>query len=310
MNNSEFIDKFNLIHNHKYEYVIPSGFVITTNKKIDIKCKIHGIFNQAINNHIKGAGCKKCSFIKKGLNSRINKENIIKLANIKHNHKYDYSKVDFKYNFDKVTIICPEHGDFSQAFSSHYSSGAGCPQCSFMKRSKQKRSSNEYIIKLIPREIKDLYEFDLSDYVNSTKKISITCKTHNITYKQLLPSFIKGCMGCPKCKITSLGEIKIKNYLELNNIEYIPQYKFPDCKLKRTLSFDFYIPQMNVCIEFDGYQHYHDTSRKQRNGDNLTTQQNRDEAKNKYCMINNIKLIRIPYFKSKCINQILTEQIK
>ena len=45
-----------------------------------------------------------------------------------HVDKYDYSKVEYKNNSTKVTIICPEHGPFEQTPAAHWK-GAGCPKC-------------------------------------------------------------------------------------------------------------------------------------------------------------------------------------
>lgn len=41
-----------------------------------------------------------------------------------------------------------------------------------------------------------------------------------------------------------------------NNIEYIKQKTFENCIDKRKLKFDFYLIKLNICIEFDGIQHY------------------------------------------------------
>ena len=38
----------------------------------------------------------------------------IQRANLIHNNKYDYSKVDYVNSYTKVCIICPEHGEFWQ----------------------------------------------------------------------------------------------------------------------------------------------------------------------------------------------------
>jgi len=61
------------------------------------------------------------------------------------------------------------------------------------------------------------------------------------------------------------------------------------------LRFDFYIPDKNICIEYDGIQHYKPTyifgsaEKKKKT-------QKRDQIKNLFCEIIGIKLIRIPYY--------------
>lgn len=54
----------------------------------------------------------------------------------------------------------------------------------------------------------------------------------------------------------SSGESKILLYLQENNIAYVSQKSFPDCKLVNPLHFDFYLPEQNLLIEYNGRQHY------------------------------------------------------
>lgn len=55
-------------------------------------------------------------------------ERFIELVSPIHNHKYDYSLVDYKTSDEHVDIICPEHGVFKQIPKSHMA-GRGCPSC-------------------------------------------------------------------------------------------------------------------------------------------------------------------------------------
>lgn len=108
---------------------------------------------------------------------------------------------------------------------------------------------------------------------------------------------------CSKCK-SSNGEKAIRFYLERNNIEYIFQKGYEDCKNKYMLRFDFYLPNSNILIEFDGKQHYAPINHFGGNKSFEETQMN-DKIKNKYCEENNIKLIRIPFYEKRRINSIL-----
>lgn len=62
-------------------------------------------------------------------------EQFIAEAKAVHGDKYDYSKVEYKTNKDKVCIICPIHGEFWQAPSKHLSK-RGCPKCKAANRQK------------------------------------------------------------------------------------------------------------------------------------------------------------------------------
>ena len=108
-------------------------------------------------------------------------------------------------------------------------------------------------------------------------------------------------------KNISLGELEVKNWLESHNIRYEFQKRFKDCKDKQCLPFDFYLPEYNICIEYDGEQHYKKCSfQTQQEFENAIK---RDKIKDEYCKKNNIKLIRIPYFEFKNIKKILKKQI-
>ena len=91
-------------------------------------------------------------------------------------------------------------------------------------------------------------------------------------------------------------------------MEYIEQYKFKDCVYIDKLVFDFYIPSLNICIEYDGEGHYKPfrfSKDKKAMQKKLEETQIRDKIKDKYCKENNIKLIRIPYFEFDNIDEIL-----
>jgi len=108
----------------------------------------------------------------------------------------------------------------------------------------------------------------------------------------------------------SKGEDIIKGYLNKLNIKY-RQEESLGCKNPKTncqLYFDFYLFDYNLCIEYDGEQHYEPLRFK--NGIELLKKvQYRDKIKNQFCKANNIKLLRIPYWKQGNIEQILTAKL-
>jgi very-short-patch-repair endonuclease len=134
-------------------------------------------------------------------------------------------------------------------------------------------------------------------YKNYKTEVIITCPKHG-DFPQTPASHLKGC-GCRKCN-KNIGENAIRNFLTKNNIEFEEQKRFKDCKNIKPLPFDFYLPQYNLCIEFDGKQHFIPTDFKS----NLTEEEKlksfellqiRDNIKTDYCKNNNINLLRIKY---------------
>jgi len=224
-----------------------------------------------------------------------------------HGNKYDYSKVDYKGSKISVCIICSKHGEFWQIPNYHISSsykeikGCGCPNCYNDERSfKQRRTLNEFIniAKLIHG---NKYDYSKVNYINSQTKIEIICPIHG-SFWQYPTSHLVG-KGCYRCKF-SKGEKFIELYLKESNIKFIPQYRFKDCRNKLPLPFDFYLPDYNICIEYDGKQHF--------NKESLWYSESiikNDEIKNEYCKNNNIILLRISYKKLKEINNILNDEL-
>lgn len=122
----EFLQKAIQKHGNKYTYA--SETYTGASNRIDIVCPKHGKFNQIANLHLTGAGCPKCAIEKQAQDRTLSLEEFIERANKVHNGKYDYTKVQYVKSKEKVTIVCPIHGDFQQTSLQHFQ-GRGCPKC-------------------------------------------------------------------------------------------------------------------------------------------------------------------------------------
>jgi very-short-patch-repair endonuclease len=224
------------------------------------------------------------------------------------NGKFDYSKTNMENRVkNKIIVICPVHGEFECNYKNHLQHH-DCRKCIWMKsKILQPKPLNIFI-----KQVKEIYgeEYDYSkvNYINNKTKIIIICKKHGeilVNPKRLLLG-----TGCKLCRI-SRGERSILTWLEKNNIRYNHNYRFEDCKNKNPLPFDFYLPDKNICIEFDGKQHYYPYF-KHKNEDgmkNVLITQKHDKIKTKYCKQKGIKLIRIHYNKINSIQTILGKNI-
>lgn len=129
-------------------------------------------------------------------------------------------------------------------------------------------------------------------------------KETNVVAGDLLSGRTTSC----GCRVESLGEEKIRLILKQNNISFECQKRFDDCCNINPLPFDFYLPDYNCCIEYDGKQHFENNCGW---GEKLQTIQFRDNIKNQYCKDNKIKLIRIPYYDYNLLNiEYLLNKIK
>lgn len=138
------------------------------------------------------------------------------------------------------------------------------------------------------------------------------CDCGNVAYVTGRSLLGGNTQSCGKCNC-SHGEQKIKEILEDGEINFIQEYKFNDCvnpKTNQKLRFDFYLPDYNCCIEYDGIQHFKEKGTWARK-ESLKDIQYRDEIKNRYCKKHNIKLIRIPYYhKEEITYDYLLERLK
>lgn len=216
-------------------------------------------------------------------------------ANIIHKNKYDYSKTKYVDSHTPVIIICPIHKEFIQSPHKHLV-GHGCPKCA---KNGIKYDENDLIEKFNLVH-KNKYDYSNVEYKNAHTKIKIICPIHG-EFFQAPYSHLQG-HGCPMCK-ESIGEIIINEFLSENNLilnkDYFREYKFDNCRDEFKLPFDFYIKTKNICIEFQGMQHYTtDFWRYMKNIpyspiERLKYIQKHDDIKRKYCNDNNIKLIII-----------------
>jgi len=272
----EFIKRCQKIHSKKYDYTktIYNG----SKNFLTISCPIHGDFIQKAEIHLYGCGCPKCD-----PTNILGNNKFIEKANQIHNNKFDYSLVKYVKNNIPVDIICHIHGTFSQIPGAHLR-GQGCPKCC-----NNKKRTTEDFIKLAKIKHGDKYDYSLVDYKNKRTKIKIICQKHGI-FLQTPYVHLDG-FGCKLCKSSRL-EKYLSLKLQTLNIEYTTDKKFDKCRNKLPLSFDFYLPKINTLIECDGIQHYKPL--KFFGGEERFEQQKiNDNIKNKYCIDNNIKLIRV-----------------
>lgn len=94
------------------------------------------------------------------------------------------------------------------------------------------------------------------------------------------------------CINYSIGEKNIIDILIKNKITFIKEYTFKDLPKRR---YDFYLPDYNRLIEFDGIQHTGKLTTWVSTIEEAQSLQQRDQEKNNYALQNNIPLVRIPH---------------
>lgn len=281
INKDLFIKKSKEVHGDRYDYTKVNDYNFQNTKNVEIICKSHGSFYMDPKRHINGNGCSKCSG-----NRKLTTDEFIEMSKSKYSeYGYIYDKTDYNGYYNKVIITCPNHGDFSVVPSLHLNGISHCNSCS-----KRKKWNFEYFVNTANKIHNNKYKYDIKTYKNSNKKTKITCPKHG-DFWQLPESHIRNGNGCSKC-VESKGEIAVLSYLNSKKIKFIRYKKFDDCFYIQKLTFDFYLPDYNTCIEFDGIQHF--VPRERFGGlEEFEKIQIRDKIKDEWCLNNKVTLVRI-----------------
>lgn len=172
-------------------------------------------------------------------------------------------------------------------------SNSGCPKCAG-NAPKTNQDIDDLLIKLEKNIVRR------ENIINMATKINFQCLKCNYEWKTAPQTIINTGCGCPKCNKPGANEKLIFKYLEDNNIKFYFDYDITLVSTQETrhLRFDFYIPELNKAIEYDGVQHFTSSSFKiNKNEDEMAQEfadiQERDNYKNTFCINNNISLFRI-----------------
>lgn len=210
----------------------------------------------------------------------------IKKAEKTHNNKYDYSKVVYNKMQDKVEIICPKHGCFTQSMSKHISKKQGCPICAIEERSQKQRSDLNELIEKCNKIHNNKYDYSQVKFKTIADKVEIICPKHG-SFFQKFYDHIHGC-GCPTCiHIKSSNELEIFNFVK----NYFPDAISGDKKMLKGKELDIFIPSKNIAIEYNGLRWHSEAFGKDKN-------YHLDKLEN--CLECGIKLIQI--FEDEYIN--------
>lgn len=301
---------------HSYKYVkdfienksnsgckLLTSTYINAKQILDIRCKCGEIFQISFDSFVraKKRQCNMCGYAITGEKLANPYEQIKKDIESKNNCKLVTKKDDYINTRTPIIIKCKCGNQYSTTYFSFINSKGQCQKCAYEDIGLQNTKTHEDFIKEVYNLVGDEYTI-LDKYTNAKIKIKIKHNKCGYIYKVTPDSFLQGTR-CLKCA-SSKGEITISEYLRNKNIRFMFEYKFDDCKNKRPLPFDFYLPDYNICIEYDGGQHYRPIDYFGGKKRFKYIQQN-DNIKNQYCKGNNIPLLRIPYWEFDNIEEIL-----
>jgi very-short-patch-repair endonuclease len=246
---------------------------INTKTKLDIYCnECKTIYQMTFYNfNVLKQGCQNCYIKTRKLTNDKFKEYV--------ESRGDILLEEYIDSRTKIKIQCGICQNIFEQHSNSYRQGAGCKPCSIdrtrLSYNDVKNRIEYYGDKLLSLE-----------YINTQSLLQIKCGNCNQTFeKSLKGSYQPFCKFCNSTKL----EKQIMTYLKNKNCLSEHNYQF---------RFDFYLPNNNVIIEADGKQHFVPVRFRSKDYDIqewFKIIQERDKIKTKYCIDNNIKIIRISY---------------
>jgi hypothetical protein len=214
-----------------------------------------------------------------------------------------YIRLDEPYNnlTTRMKCTCTKHNVQSNKTMQEILSGKGCYLCGIEKLSNSSFLTIEEYQKKVELKNPDI---TVLEYKGQRSDAYFECKLCGHKWHGSAAGMIMHGTSCPNCCHYYIGEKAIKDLLEKWGYKYITQYRFKDCKDQRSLPFDFYLPEFNTCIEYDGIYHFENRF------NSLETVKKHDEIKTNYCKNNKIKLIRINCFDEDIEYSLFDKMVK
>lgn len=243
----KFLERTISVHGDKYDY---SKTVYTRHcDKITVICKIHGEFSVTANNHLKGVGCKKCTYEKVSMDKSFDVETLNKL-------KSDDTVTISSMTGKSMIIDCKTHGKVKTS-KYRYGNKIICPKCSVQSRHEnQKLDFDEFYNRYTKKypDIEILFDRDSFRNMNEPMKVLYNGVESELTPNQLLHV---GLLYYP-------GYATLKSNIELKLAEKYPEFKSGDRSAIKPYELDLYSEKYSLAIEVNGI-YWHSDKFKDRN---------------------------------------------
>ncbi|QQM14694.1 hypothetical protein CPT_MarsHill_160 [Staphylococcus phage MarsHill] len=274
---------------HYEEYIFIKDFELYKNKLRLKHSKCNYEYDVLPTNFIKGYKCPKCA------GRVVDNEVVQEKLNVLHGEDIYILKSEYENSKKKLSIY---HSLCENEFKSTYSNlqqGYGCPHCAPNKK-KNLKEVKDYIEKFD-------YELISNSYSNSRTKMDILHEECGREFKMNWESFYSSGHRCPYCSDinNSKGTKEISEYLDNMKIPYEKEKKFDNLlSIKGNyLRVDFFLEEYNLCIEFDGEQHFI-PFRYENGKEKFETLKENDQIKDNYFENHEkIDLIRVNYKDQK-----------
>lgn len=280
-----FKERVNKLVGDEYEV---TGEYIRSNKKVEIRHNTCGRVYEVTPNHFTydGRRCRYCGYQDKIKPPEVYEKQFYELANGEYELLSTYRRKE-----EKVRVLHKTCGHEYCVVANSFLQGTRCPECFG-----NKRKTTEEFRKEVEEKSDGTIELK-SEYVNNRVKVAFYHKECGNTYKATPKDFLRG-NRCPFCK-QSKGERMVRGILESFNASFEIEKSYEDLKVNHQyLPYDFYLPEHNLLIEYDGEQHFKEVEYFG-GAKKLQSQKRRDTLKNDYAERHGYNLLRIPYTDSE-----------
>lgn len=184
------------------------------------KCKCGNEF-ETLHDSLKKGSAVSCGCVPPDLvdSNLMNKTEVfVYKAKQVHGEKYDYSLTAFEHSQEKVRILCPKHGEFTQKPSNHLG-GRGCKLCFKDERSHNAKSFIER-----SKEVhNDFYDYSEVVFESSREDVVIVCPAHGKFLQK--PCNHMGGRGCPTCA-NEARTLTQKEFIERSIVTHSNRYDY------------------------------------------------------------------------------------
>ena len=323
--NEEVVGRLRELYGDDYDY---TQVDYKNNKTpITLRCKKHNvIFSRLPLNLLKGWGCPACNkeqgktwantvektYDTSRRSDRWTTERFIAESKAYHGEGFfDYSQCHYVNNDTRVTLIRIADGAVLKVLP--YEHLRHDADYGIAPRSYQGTTDKEkihFLVRRLEENIKTPIYVPMQKIDDTSKRFKCVCPLHGEFYTSLYHIYNGNC--CPECDGSeeSVGERNIRRYLQSKNINFKQEFRIEDKKYFDTYArVDFYLPDINTMIEFQGEQHYGIANKAITHGSRKwQSQKKRDNHLRRYAADHNVRLIEVPYTFRSNVDTFLAEQ--
>ena len=291
-----------------------------------MRCKKHNVvFFRTFQNLLKGWGCPACNkeqgktwantvantYDPSRRSERWTTERFIAESKAYHGEGvFDYSQCHYVNNDTSVTLIRIADGAVVNVLPyEHLRNDADYGVQRYYQGTTDKEKIH-FLVRQLEENIETPIYVPMQKIDDTSKRFKCVCPLHGEFFTSLAKIRNGNC--CHECDGIgeSVGERNIRRYLQSKNIKFEQEYRIEDKKYFDTYArVDFYLPDLNTMIEFQGEQHYGIANKAITHGSrNWQSQKKRDNHLRRYAADHHVRLIEVPYTYRSNVDTFLAEQ--